>query len=34
MSRKPKKDNLEELLIYLGITLKTHVQETGYTDEI
>jgi len=28
-----KKDHLEELLIYLGITLNMYLQETGYKDE-
>lgn len=30
---KTKKGHLEELLIYLGITFKMHLQETGCTDE-
>jgi hypothetical protein len=28
-----KNDHLEELLIYLGITLNMYLQETGYKDE-
>jgi hypothetical protein len=28
-----KKDNLEELLIYLEITLTMYLHETGYKDE-
>jgi len=33
MKKLKKKDHLEELLIYLGITLNMYLQETGYKDE-